>query len=76
MKKSFKTKEGNFLHIRPDIVSREVNRSDWWSTATRFFFEDETDWTDLSYPNGYNDFNTRKEINYNYESLLRLAQLF
>lgn len=74
MKKSFILPSGQALGITPDVVKRIVCKNDWWSTCPRVFDEQACGVFDLSYPEGYQV--GRKEIDYEYEHLLRLSQLF
>lgn len=55
MKKQFTTTSGSVLLIRPDIVRRQVGKTNWWEKNKRIYLPNHDGDTDLSYPPGYNN---------------------
>lgn len=67
---------GRVLTVRPTVTRRMVCKTDWWSLGKRVFFpESNKDPQAISYPPGFSETDRRLSINYEYESLLRVAQL-
>lgn len=64
------------ISITPTIIRRMLCKTNWWAEGKRIFKDGQIGFTNLSFPPGYYEEHRREEINYHFESLLRLSQLF